>query len=283
MMYPDGLPRQLAQLKRTLVMGVVNVTPDSFSDGGKYLDTKSAIKHGLELIEQGADIVDVGGESTRPGSERVSLDEELSRTIAVVEALCGRGFFVSIDTMRAEVARAALKAGACVVNDVSGGKADSNMFDVIAGVDVPYVLMHWRGYSDEMDRMASYDDVVLDVCKELLDQCELAEQHGIARERLVLDPGIGFAKNSAQNWALLGHLEALQGLQLPLLIGASRKRFLGELLADGGTPRAVHEREAATVALTTAAALAGVWAVRVHDVRASRDAVEVVARLQEEQ
>ena len=209
MMYPDGLPAQLVQLRRTLVMGVVNVTPDSFSDGGKFLDASSAVTHALQLTEQGADIIDIGGESTRPGSVRVTLDEELSRTIPVVEALTSQGVVVSIDTMRAEVARAAVQAGASIINDVSGGKADADMFDYVARVDVPYVLMHWRGHSSEMDTLATYNDVVEEVLAEITTQCDLAEQHGIARERLVVDPGIGFAKDADQNWALLSHIDAL--------------------------------------------------------------------------
>mgnify|MGYP000042872059 CR=1 FL=1 len=279
--HPAGLPEHLRRLNRTLVMGVINVTPDSFSDGGIYAETDLAIARGIELVSQGADIVDIGGESTRPGAERVSLDEEVARTLPVVKALSAQGIAVSIDTMRAQVAQAAVEAGAAIINDVSGGKADSKMFDVVSQTEVPYVLMHWRGHSTQMDALADYQDVTGDVCTELSTQVTQATQLGIDRERLVLDPGIGFAKTGEQNWSLLSHLETMAELGRPLLVGASRKKFLGELLGVAGMPRPVDQRESATTALTALLTVARVWAVRVHDVRASRDAIEVVRRIQE--
>jgi len=278
---PAGLPAQLAQLERTAVMGVLNVTPDSFSDGGHYNQTDLAVARGLELVAQGADIVDVGGESTRPGAERVTLEEEIARTIPVVKALSEQGIAVSIDTMRAEVAQAAVEVGAVIINDVSGGKADADMFTYLATVETPYVLMHWRGHSAEMDAMTDYSDVSADVRTELDDQVYDVCHSGVARDRIVLDPGIGFAKTSEQNWSVLAQLETLQDLGYPLLVGASRKKFLGELLAADGVTRPVDQRESATTAITTLLAGANVWAVRVHDVRASRDAIEVVQKLKE--
>lgn len=278
---PAGLPPQLAKLGRTAVMGVLNVTPDSFSDGGNYAQTDSAIARGLELVFQGADIVDIGGESTRPGAERVTLDEEIARTIPVVKALSTQGIAVSIDTMRAQVAQAAVEAGAVIINDVSGGKADADMFGYLATIEAPYVLMHWRGHSTEMDSMTDYVDVAADVRTELDDQAYDVGHSGVVRNRIVLDPGIGFAKTSEQNWSVLAKLEMLQDLGHPLLVGASRKKFLGELLAVDGVARPVNQRESATTAITTLLATANVWAVRVHDVRASRDAIEVVQKLRE--
>jgi dihydropteroate synthase len=278
---PTGLPAHLSQLERTAVMGVLNVTPDSFSDGGAYAQTDVAIARGLDLVDQGADIVDIGGESTRPGAQRVTLDEELARTIPVVEALSARGIAVSIDTMRAQVAQAAVEAGAVIINDVSGGKADPHMFGYLAAVEVPYVLMHWRGHSNEMDNLASYTDVASEVRIELDEQAFDVCHAGVARNRIVLDPGIGFAKTSEQNWSLLAQLGTLQELGYPVLVGASRKKFLGELLAVDAFARPVDEREHATTALTTMLANAKVWAVRVHDVRSARDAIEVVQKLQE--
>ena len=278
---PAGLPPQLAKLGRTAVMGVLNVTPDSFSDGGNYAQTDSAIARGLELVFQGADIVDIGGESTRPGAERVTLDEEIARTIPVVKALSTQGIAVSIDTMRAQVAQAAVEAGAVIINDVSGGKADADMFGYLATIEAPYVLMHWRGHSTEMDSMTDYVDVAADVRTELDDQAYDVCHSGVVRNRIVLDPGIGFAKTSEQNWSVLAKLEMLQDLGHPLLVGASRKKFLGELLAVDGVARPVDQRESATTAITTLLATANVWAVRVHDVRASRDAIEVVQKLRE--
>jgi dihydropteroate synthase len=265
---------------RTLVMGVVNVTPDSFSDGGTWFAPEAALEHGLALVAEGADLVDVGGESTRPGAERPSLAEELRRVLPTVEGLVAAGARVSVDTMRAEVAEAAVGAGACLVNDVSGGRADPRMLDVVAGLEVAYVCMHWRGHARAMQGRASYDDVVADVARELADQVNLARTAGVREDRLVVDAGFGFAKTGAHNWELLDRFAELGGLGLPQLVGVSRKSFLGTLLsAPDGSPRPPSGRDDATVALTTVLAQQGVWGVRVHAVRANRDAVEVVARL----
>jgi dihydropteroate synthase len=273
---PAGLPEDLDRLERTLVMGVLNVTPDSFSDGGRYLDADAAIRHGVALRESGADIVDVGGESTRPGAERVGVGIELERILPVIAGLTAADVRVSVDTMRAETARAAVSSGACLVNDVSGGGADPTMHSTVAELDVPYVAMHWRAHSARMADHARYDDVVGEVIGELLARVADATDAGLPEDRIVLDPGLGFAKESEHNWALLSALPQLIELGYPLLIGASRKRFLGALLEDGdGHPRPVDGRDAATDAITAIAATEGVWAVRVHDVAGSRDAVRV--------
>jgi dihydropteroate synthase len=265
-------------LDRCLVMGVLNVTPDSFSDGGLFLDAGPAVAHGLALAAAGADLVDVGGESTRPGAHRIDLEVELARVVPVVTGLVDQGVPVSIDTMRAEVAEVAVGLGACVVNDVSGGLADPRMHATVAGLGVPYVAMHWRGFGDRMDQLAVYADVVDDVCAELSARVADATAAGIDPRAIVLDPGLGFAKEAEHNWALLHHLDRLVGLGHPLLVGASRKRFLGSLLADDdGGPRPLTERDRATDAVSALAAQAGAWCVRVHDVRGSRDAVEVAS------
>ncbi|MFI6705303.1 dihydropteroate synthase [Nonomuraea sp. NPDC050478] len=259
-------------------MGVVNVTPDSFSDGGLWFDEAAAIRHGFELVAQGADIVDVGGESTRPGASRVSLDEELARVVPVIGALAAEGVQVSVDTMRAEVAKAAVEAGAVLVNDVSGGLADPQMPRVVAAAGVPYVVMHWRGHSEDMQSRAVYEDVVTEVCEELAKRVELVLAEGVSREQIVLDPGLGFAKNATHNWALLAAIPRLTELGYPLLIGASRKRFLGRLLADAdGTPRPFDRNDDATLAVTALAARDGAWCVRVHTVGPNADAVRVAA------
>ena len=273
--YVDGLPRP----PRCLVMGVLNVTPDSFSDGGQYLDRERAVAHGIELARYGADLVDVGGESTRPGAVRPSVDEELDRVVPVVERLAGAGIGVSVDTMRAVVAEAAVAAGAVLVNDVSGGRADEKMFATVARLGTPYVVMHWRAHSVEMAQHTDYGDVVEDVARELSSQLESALSAGIARERVALDPGIGFSKTADQNWHVLARLDRLHELGLPLLVATSRKRFLGHLLADeDGQLRPPLERDDATTATTALAAAAGAWCVRAHDARATADAVRVVAR-----
>ncbi len=279
---PAGLPSSVPT-DRTLVMGVLNVTPDSFSDGGLFDTVATAIERGRWLARQGADIVDIGGESTRPGAQRVDVSEEIDRVVQVIEVLAAEGIIISVDTMRAEVANAALASGAHVVNDVSGGLADPAMLNVMARVGVPYVAMHWRGFSDRMDELAQYDDVVGEVVAELADRAAKAVGAGIAPDRLVIDPGVGCAKNAEHNWALLRRLDALAALNLPVLVGASRKRFLGALLAHAdGTPRPVDDREAATNAITAIAAHHGVWAVRVHDPRPAADAVRVAAALEGE-
>ena len=271
-----GLP----QPGRTLVIGVVNVTPDSFSDGGEWLDPAAAIGHGFDLLDEGADIIDVGGESTRPGATRPEVSEELRRVLPVVRELAAAGACVSIDTMRPAVAAPAITAGASLVNDVSGGKADSEMLRLVADSGVPYVCMHWRGHSEDMQSRAAYADVVTDVIAELRIQLAESVSAGVATEKLIIDPGFGFAKTVEHNWHLLQRLEEFDVLGRPMLVGVSRKTFLGRLLANGdGTPRPPKERDDATTALTTVLALRGVWGVRVHSVRATRDAIAVVDRL----
>jgi dihydropteroate synthase len=279
MLHPNGLPESLRSLDRTLVMGVLNVTPDSFSDGGRFNDADLAIKHALEMIADGADIIDIGGESTRPGSERISVQEELDRVLPVISALADSGAAISIDTMRVDVARAAVDAGACMVNDVSGGKADPEMLSYVATLNTPYILMHWRGPSNIMNTLTDYVDVVADVTAEISQQVDVAVAGGIARERIAIDPGIGFAKTVDQNWPILKHLDVLEGLGLPILMGASRKKFLGELLAKDGVARDSDDRESATTAISTLMAARGLWAVRVHDVKSSSDAIAVVDRI----
>ncbi len=281
---PSGLPADLAEVsaKRCLVMGVLNVTPDSFSDGGLHLDPVSAVAHGIALRDQGADLVDVGGESTRPGAQRVPVEEELRRVLPVVEPLADAGVVVSIDTTRAEVAERALAAGASVVNDVSGGLADPDVRRVVAAAGVPYIVMHWRAHALHMSRYATYDHVVADVAKELSQRLDEAVDAGVNIDQIVLDPGLGFAKEAEHNWELLRRLDEIIAIGRPVLVGTSRKRFLGALLADGATgePRPVDERDDATTATSALAAAAGAWCVRVHQVRATRDAVAVVTAWQ---
>ena len=259
---------------RTRVVGVVNTTPDSFSDGGRWLEPEAAVAHGRALLAEGADLLDVGGESTRPGAQRVAEAEELRRVLPVVAGLAEAGAAVSIDTMRASVALAAVEAGAVVVNDVSGGLADPELLPAVAGTDAVLVLSHWRGHSVRMRELAVYDDVVAEVRGALGERAAAAVAAGVAGERLVVDPGLGFAKEGEHDWALLAALPALVADGLPVLVGASRKRFLGALL--GGVP--AGERDAATAAVSALAAAAGVWGVRVHAVRASADAVRVAHR-----
>jgi dihydropteroate synthase len=274
-----GLPAQFDALERCVVMGVVNVTPDSFSDGGRYVATEAALARGRQLSIDGADLVDIGGESTRPGAQRVPLEVELDRVIPVVRELASEGVAVSVDTMRAAVADAAIAAGAVMVNDVSGGQADPQMLPFLASSGVPSVLMHWRGHSTTMMALTDYPGgVVADVVAELRDRLDAAERAGVDVGTVVLDPGIGFAKVPADNWPLLAHLADLEALGRPVLVGASRKRFLGELLADAdGDLRLTSEREDATTAVSALVAAAGAWGVRVHDVRGSLDAVRVAA------
>jgi dihydropteroate synthase len=259
-------------------MGVLNVTPDSFSDGGLFLDPDKAVAHGLALVADGADLVDVGGESTRPGADRPSVEEELARVLPVVTALAGSGALVSVDTMRAEVAQACVEAGAVLVNDVSGGRADPAMLATVARLEVPYVLMHWRGHSRDMQQHTAYDDVVGDVVAELQSRLDDAEAAGVDLSRVAVDPGIGFSKTADQNWELLAGLDRLATLGRPVLVATSRKRFLGHLLAEDGELRPPVGRDDATTATTALAAAQGAWCVRVHDVRASADAVRVAAR-----
>jgi len=273
----------LSPIGRTRVMGVINVTPDSFSDGGQWMDPATAIAHGFDLAAAGADVIDVGGESTRPGAIRIDEDEELRRVIPVIRALSAEGMPVSVDTMRSTVAAQAVDAGAVLINDVSGGRADDRMLGIAVDRGVPIVLMHWRGHSETMQNLAVYDDVVGEVRRELTDQIDAAIAVGIPAKNIVVDPGLGFSKTGEQNWTVLANLPAFASLGFPLLVAASRKRFLGEFLAGAdGEQRPTDAREAATLALSTISALAGAWAVRVHEPQASADAVRVVARLAEE-
>jgi dihydropteroate synthase len=273
----------LARLpERCLVMGVVNVTPDSFSDGGRWLDAGTAVRHGIDLAADGADLVDVGGESTRPGALRIDADEEARRVLPVIEGLVAEGIVVSVDTMRAATARRALEAGASIINDVSGGRADPAMVPLAAEVGSPVVLMHWREHSASMQNRTHYDDLVADIRSELGVQIDAALAAGVDPARIILDPGLGFSKTGEQNWTVLAHLDAFVAMGYPLLVAASRKGFLGDLLADEEGPRPAGRRDDATAAVTTLAAAAGAWCVRVHEVRRSADAVRVVARLREE-
>ncbi|OLL74714.1 Dihydropteroate synthase [Pseudonocardia sp. Ae168_Ps1] len=275
MVAPDG---GLPELGRCAVMGILNVTPDSFSDGGRYLDRSHAIAHGVAMRDAGADLVDVGGESTRPGAERVDAVTERDRVVPVVRELTGAGVRVSVDTTRSEVAAACVDAGAVMVNDVSGGLADPRMAAVVAETRVPWVLMHWRGHSAGMQQLAGYEDVIGEVRAELVARVDHAVMAGVDPDRILLDPGLGFAKTAAHNWALLRRIDVLIDLGFPVLVGASRKRFLGDLLATGdGTPRPPAGRDTATAAISALAANAGAWGVRVHDVESTMDAVAVAA------
>lgn len=282
------------------IMGVVNVTADSFSDGGKFLDVDAAVAHAQTLVADGADIVDVGGESTRPGAHRVDVSVEIARVVPVIAALASQGATVSVDTMRAGVAAAAIEAGAQYVNDVSGGRADADMARVVADAGLPWILMHWRplterarnrsgppdggegpygpeDFTHRAGQTDAYRDVVGEVSGELLAQVDAAVTAGVDPDRLILDPGLGFAKSAEHNWELLRGLPTLIGLGFPVLVGASRKRFLGSLLAVDAQDRPPSGRETATAAVSALAAAAGVWGVRVHDAAASRDAVAVAA------
>jgi dihydropteroate synthase len=246
-----------------LVMGILNVTPDSFADGGRHNEFDAAVNRGLEMIAEGVDIIDIGGESTRPGADRVSEEEEFARTIPVITELAKHGVTISIDTMRASIAEAAIKAGASIINDVSGGLSDSHMLQTAARLKVPYIAMHWRGQSKDMNSKAIYGDVVNDVIAELNDRIEAALDAGITKDKLIIDPGIGFAKDAEQNWAIVDSIDRFVALGYPVLVGASRKRFLG-----GDSP---DEREAATIELTKRLGTTGVWAVRVHSVKSHKE------------
>jgi dihydropteroate synthase len=276
---PGPVPAgKLPRPGRCAVVGVLNVTPDSFSDGGRFLDCEDAVAHGVRMREQGADLIDVGGESTRPGAHRTPAPTEATRVLPVISALAEAGVPCSVDTTRAHIAEAALEAGAMAVNDVSGGLADPAMAKVVANARVPWILMHWRGHSDRMDELARYTDVVAEVRAELLARVDAAVAAGVDSDRLVIDPGIGFAKRAAHNWLLLHRLDALLELELPVMVGVSRKGFLGTLLADvDGKRRPADGREVASASISALAAAAGAWGVRVHDVAASVDAVLVGA------
>ncbi|MEN5073751.1 dihydropteroate synthase [Isoptericola cucumis] len=261
-------------------MGVVNITPDSFSDGGEWFEPDAGVQHGLDLLADGADLLDVGGESTRPGSARVSEDEELRRVVPVIERLAAHGAVVSVDTTRSAVAERAVAAGARLVNDVSGGLADPRMAHVVAETGVAYVAMHWRGHADVMDDLEVYDDVVAEVAGELAARLDALTAAGVDPRQVVLDPGLGFSKAGTLNWPLLAHLDALHALGRPVLVGASRKRFLGHLLSGShglrdDAPAPPLARDEATAAVSALAAASGAWAVRVHAARASADAVRV--------
>ena len=256
-------------------MGILNVTPDSFSDGGRFADTRAAVQHGIALHRAGADIVDIGGESTRPGAERIDAATESARVVPVIRGLATAGVPMSIDTTRAAVAAAALSAGASVINDVSGGLADPAMAGVAADAGCPFILMHWRGHSRDMLDLAVYTDVVTEVRTELLMRVDAAVAAGVDPAQIILDPGLGFAKKAEHNWALTAHLDVLIELGFPVLFAASRKTYLGRLLATDGEPRPVDQREAATLATSVLAVAAGAWGVRVHDVRATADALAV--------
>ncbi len=266
----------------TRIMGIVNVTPDSFSDGGRWLDPDAAVKHGRALAAEGADLLDIGGESTRPGSARPSQEEELARVLPVVRALADEGHLVSVDTMRAAVAEASLEAGATLVNDVSGGLADPRMPAVVAASGAPFVVMHWRGLLTDPTARPSYDDVTGEVCRELTERVDALVAGGVDPAQLVLDPGFGFSKDARHNWQLLAGLPRVVALGLPVLVGTSRKRFLGRLpgrpgaeVQEGAEPSAPVLRDVATAATCLLAAQAGAFAVRVHEVGPTRDALGV--------
>jgi dihydropteroate synthase len=246
-----------------LVMGILNITPDSFADGGKYNDFESAIRRGQEMIAEGVDIIDIGGESTKPGAERITLDEVLDRVIPVIRELSQLGIKISIDTMRSEVARKAIEAGASIVNDVSGGLADPEMLTTAASLELPYIAMHWRGHSKDMNSQAVYKDVVSEVIEELQERITASLDAGIKKDNLIIDPGIGFAKDADHNWAIIDSISTFVDLGYPVLVGASRKRFLG-----GDNP---DLREAATIALTQRLSTTGIWAIRVHSVKPHKE------------
>jgi dihydropteroate synthase len=246
-----------------LVMGILNVTPDSFADGGRHNDFDAAISRGLEMIAEDVDIIDIGGESTRPGADRVSEEEEITRTIPVITELAKHGATISIDTMRASTAEAAIYAGASIINDVSGGIADVAMLQTAARLKVPYIAMHWRGHSKDMNSKAVYGDVVTDVISELNERIEAALDAGIDKDKLIIDPGIGFAKDAEHNWAIIDSIDRFVAMGYPVLVGASRKRFLG-----GESP---DEREQATIELTKRLGATGIWAVRVHSVKPHKE------------
>ena len=266
----------MSAVQSTLVMGILNITPDSFADGGRHFELSNAVERAKEMLKEGVDIIDVGGESTRPGSERISSEEERNRVIPVITALKELGAVISIDTTRSEIAKLAIDAGASYVNDISGGLSDSKMASVIsAHPQVQYIAMHWRGESKDMQSRAVYKNVVQEVREELEARTDALIKAGVIPDQIILDPGIGFAKTSAHNWELLRQIDRLQLMGYPLLVGVSRKRFLGELV---GSPNP-DDRDSATVALTTELARKGVWGVRTHSVKPHLDAIKVVKEL----
>ena len=267
-------------------MGVINITPDSFSDGGQFLDSNEAVKHALELVREGANIIDLGGESTRPGALRVKIDEEQARVLPVIEALMqnaefkASGAIISIDTMNAQTAALAVAAGAAIVNDVSGGLADEQMFAELKNLNCKFIVSHWRGFSETMDSLNNYTSVAKDVAEELIERVAKAESAGISRDRLIIDPGLGFAKDIAQNWHLVARLDELEKLELPILVGASRKRFLaGALEPQDAAGVSNQRRDLATAVLTALLLQRKLWGVRVHNVATTLDAIKVVEAL----
>ena len=267
-------------------MGVINITPDSFSDGGQFLDSNEAVKHALELVREGANIIDLGGESTRPGALRVKIDEEQARVLPVIEALMqnaefkASGAIISIDTMNAQTAALAVAAGAAIVNDVSGGLADEQMFAELKNLKCKFIVSHWRGFSETMDSLNNYTSVAKDVAQELIERVAKAEAAGISRDRLIIDPGLGFAKDIAQNWHLVARLDELEKLELPILVGASRKRFLaGALEPQDAAGVSNQRRDLATAVLTALLLQRKLWGVRVHNVATTLDAIKVVEAL----
>ena len=267
-------------------MGVINITPDSFSDGGQFLDTNEAVKHALELVSEGANIIDLGGESTRPGALRVKLEEEQARVLPVIKALVDNaefkasGAIISIDTMNAQTAALAVAAGAVIVNDVSGGLADEQMFAELKNLNCKFIVSHWRGFSETMDSLNNYTSVAKDVAEELIERVAKAEAAGISRDRLIIDPGLGFAKDMAQNWHLVARLDELEKLELPILVGASRKRFLaGALEPEDAAGVSNQRRDLATAVLTALLLQRKLWGVRVHNVSTTLDAIKVVEAL----
>ena len=270
--------------QQPLVMGVLNITPDSFSDGGEFLDAEAAFAQAKLLVAQGANILDIGGESTRPGAKRVDLTTEQSRILPVIEVVRGLGVPISVDTMNSQTAVLALEAGATIINDVSGGLADTNMFSALSPYDCTYILGHWRGHSDVMDNLNAYSNVAREVVGELAEQVAMAVSSGIERARIVVDPGIGFAKDVKQNWDLVARLDELEQLGLPILVGASRKRFLAAALNESD-PASVstQRRDVATAVLTALLLQRKLWGIRVHNVEATVDAIKVVSALKQAQ
>lgn len=276
----------MVNFTRPLIMGVINITPDSFSDGGQFLDSHEAVKHALELVREGANIIDLGGESTRPGALRVKIDEEQARVLPVIEALMqnaefkASGAIISIDTMNAQTAALAVAAGAAIVNDVSGGLADEQMFAELKNLKCKFIVSHWRGFSETMDSLNNYTSVARDVAEELIERVAKAEAAGISKERLIIDPGLGFAKDIAQNWHLVARLDELEKLGLPILVGASRKRFLaGALEPQDAAGVSNQRRDLATAVLTALLLQRKLWGVRVHNVATTLDAIKVVEAL----
>ena len=276
----------MVNFTRPLIMGVINITPDSFSDGGQFLDSNEAVKHALELVREGANIIDLGGESTRPGALRVNIDEEQARVLPVIEALMqnadfkASGAIISIDTMNAQTAALAVAAGVAIVNDVSGGLADEQMFAELKKLKCKFIVSHWRGFSETMDSLNNYTSVAKDVAEELIERVAKAEAAGISRDRLIIDPGLGFAKDIAQNWHLVARLDELEKLELPILVGASRKRFLaGALEPQDAAGVSNQRRDLATAVLTALLLQRKLWGVRVHNVATTLDAIKVVEAL----